>query len=200
MKDPSRAFLVSYFSTALNIQESIIEEVLKNYATKHIAKDAYLVREGDHCRHTFFVAQGLLRQFSIDEKGKEHILMFAPENWFILDRESALFNLPSAYNIQALEESEVVLLDESFAEKISERAPSFTQFNFRLLQNHIRHLQNRINMLLAASAENRYLEFIKMYPNVMLRVPQSMIASYLGITPESLSRVRRQLSTRSQEP
>jgi len=197
MQRSGHSFLRSYFSSQLQMDEAQIGEVLSDYRVKRLTKDEFLVREGEYCHHTFFVEQGLLRQFSIDEKGKEHILMFAPENWFILDRESALFHQPSAYNIQALEDSEVVMLDEQFVEKMSEKSPSFTQVNIRLLQNHILHLQNRINMLLSASAEARYLQFVEMYPNILLRVPQSMVASYLGVTPESLSRVRKQLAGKS---
>src|SRR5690606_22679558 len=100
----------------------------------------------------------------------------------------------SAYYIQALEDSSVVMLNEDFIHLLSERFPTFIGFNNRLLHNHIRHLQNRINLLLSAAAEDRYLQFIKMYPDILLRVPQTMVASYLGITPESLSRVRRELA------
>jgi len=117
-----------------------------------------------------------------------------PENWLVTDRESTYFNQPSAYFIQALEESQVVLIDEAFIERLSKMIPNFTLFNNKLLHNHIRHLQNRINLLLSADAEHRYLEFIKMYPNILSRVPQTMVASYLGITPESLSRVRKSLA------
>lgn len=142
----------------------------------------------------FFVERGLLRQFSIDEKGKEHTLHFAPENWFVTDRESAYFKQPSKYFIKSLEESVVVLIDEILIQKLTSRLPSFSDFNNRLLHNHIRHLENRINLLLSATAEERYLRFVEMYPDILLRVPQTMVASYLGITPESLSRVRKELA------
>lgn len=89
------------------------------------------------------------------------------------------------------------MIDENFFLKLSEKSPSFTDLNNKLLHNHIRHLQKRINMLLSSSAEERYLEFVVMYPDILLRVPQTMIASYLGITPESLSRVRKELARRN---
>jgi CRP-like cAMP-binding protein len=139
----------------------------------------------------------MLRQFSVDKKGKEHVISFAPENWFVSDRESAFFNRPSAFFIQALEDSRVAMIDESFVQLLSRKFPEFTEFNNRLLHNHIRHLQNRINLLLSAPAEDRYLQFVAMYPDVLLRVPQIMVASYLGITPESLSRVRRELAQKN---
>lgn len=183
----------AYLTSNLNIAEEEIASLLEKCATKTVKKDDYLLQANEYCDYTFFVEKGLLRQFSIDEKGKEHILAFAPENWFISDRESVHFQMPSFYYIQALEDSRVVLLNNDFITELSESLPSFRDFNLQLLHNHIRHLQKRIELLLSASAEDRYLQFIKMYPDILLRVPQSMVASYLGIAPESLSRVRREL-------
>jgi CRP-like cAMP-binding protein len=91
-------------------------------------------------------------------------------------------------------------LDKTFFDHASEVSPSFRQYNERALQNHIRHLQKRINLLLGAPADKRYLDFIKLYPDLTLRVPQWMIASYLGITPESLSRVRKELAKNNFKP
>lgn len=186
-----------YLTSNLDVDENEILSIIENCDTKSFKKGQFLLRKNEQCKHTFFVENGLLRQFSIDEKGKEHILSFAPENWFVTDRESSYFNQPSAYYIQALEDSSVVMLNEDFIHLLSERFPTFIDFNNRLLHNHIRHLQNRINLLLSAAAEDRYLQFIKMYPDILLRVPQTMVASYLGITPESLSRVRRELAQKN---
>ena len=94
-------------------------------------------------------------------------------------------------------DSQVIFLDESFIQMLSNKVPHFTDFNNRLLHNHIRHLQNRINLLLSTNAKDRYLQFVKMYPDILLRVPQTMVASYLGITPESLSRVRKELAKKN---
>ncbi len=187
----------SFLTSNLAIEEKEIVSLSENCTIKKVKKEELLLRSGAYCKHTFFVEKGLLRQYSIDEKGKEHILSFAPENWFVTDRESTYFNQPSAYTIQALEDSEVVMLDENFIKLLAEKIPSFTDFNNRLLHNHIRHLQNRINLLLSAVAEDRYLQFVNMYPDILLRVPQTMIASYMGITPESLSRVRKELAQKN---
>lgn len=189
--------LRKYLTSHLNIDETAISSLLENCTTKKVKRDQFLLREGEICKHTFFVEKGLLRQYSIDKKGKEHVIGFGPENWFVTDRESVYFNQPSAYYIHALEDSELVLVDELFAQSLSEKFPVFTDFNNRLLHNHIRHLQHRINLLLGASAEDRYLHFLDTYPDIFSRVPQTMVASYLGITPESLSRVRRELAQRS---
>jgi len=191
-------FSFTHFLTSnLTIDEHEISTIVANCIRKNVSKGSFLLMQHDICQHSFFVEKGLLRQYSVDEKGKEHILQFAPESWFVTDRESVFFKQPSNYYIQALEDSQVALLDNDFINQLSQKYPSFTAFNNGLLQKHILHLQNRINLLLSASAEHRYLQFIKMYPDILLRVPQTMVASYLGITPESLSRVRKDLANKN---
>ncbi len=159
-------------------------------------KGQFLLSRGEVCKHSFFIEKGLARFYSVDRQGKEHIIQFAPENWFLSDRGSFWFNEPSDYFIDAIEETTVVVFDEAFINYASEISPLFRKYNERILHNHIRNLQNRINLLIGASAEERYMDFIKLYPDLMLRVPQWMIASFLGITPESLSRVRKDLAGR----
>ncbi len=165
-----------------------------------VPKGESLLREGDVCHHAFFVEAGLLRAFSRDETGKEHLIQFAPENWFLSDRSSMYFNTPSDLTIEAIEETRVVFLDSGFADRASQYSPSFRKYNEKLLQTHILQLQKRVNLLLGAPAEKRYLNFVNLYPDLLLRAPQWMIASYLGITPESLSRVRKELAKRNFRP
>lgn len=187
----------TYLTTHLSIDAAEITAIVENCPTKQFKRGQFLLQKNEICQHGFFVERGLLRQYSVDEKGKEHIIAFAPENWFVTDRESSYFNKPSIYFIQAQEDSQVAVIDERFIQMLSRKFPEFTEFNNRLLHNHIRHLQQRINLLLSASAEDRYLHFVAMYPDILLRVPQVMVASYLGITPESLSRVRRELAQKN---
>lgn len=189
--------LIKYLSSNLNINEEEILLLANDYPIKKVVKDEFLLRANEYSKYTYFIEKGLLRQYSIDSKGKEHTISFAPENWFVSDRESIYFNASSAYYIQALEDSEIVMIDEDFIKNLSIKIPAFTEFNNKLLHNHIRHLQNRIHMLLSSNAEERYLEFVAMYPDILLRVPQTMVASYLGITPESLSRVRKELARKN---
>lgn len=183
-----------YLINNLAIENIHLDEISDNLKTINVSRNNYLLKEGDFCSDIFFVDKGLLRQYSIDEKGKEHILTFAPETWFVTDRESSFFAQPTPYYIQAVEETTVTVIDDHLLNMLSEHFPSFTKFNTQLLHSHIRQLQARINLLLSASAEDRYLNFIKVYPDIFQRVPQAMVASYLGITPESLSRVRRDLA------
>lgn len=177
--------------------ENLMEDVLLR---KSVPREEIILRPGDSCNHTFFVAKGLLRAYTLDEGGKEHILQFAPENWLISDRSSVLFDGVSEQFIDAVEDSEIILIETGFFEKLAEMSPSFQRFNTLALNNHIRHLHKRINLLISASAEVRYMDFIKLYPDILLRVPQWMTASYLGITPESLSRVRKELARKNFRP
>jgi CRP/FNR family transcriptional regulator, anaerobic regulatory protein len=171
-------------------------ELLKNYfSCTQFSKGHVLINRGSITQHIFFVEKGLLRFYSIDEKGKEHILQFAPENWWLSDRNSLCTNEPSDYYIDAYEDTTVVLLNQNFLLKASEISKEFRAFHESLLHKHINQLYRRINSLISTSAKDRYSEFILTYPNISQRVPQWMIASYLGITPEALSRVRKEIAT-----
>ncbi|WP_341216575.1 Crp/Fnr family transcriptional regulator [uncultured Wocania sp.] len=176
------------------LSEEEFAQIMPFIKTKTVKKNEFLLKQGDICSHSFFVEQGVLRFYSLNEEGKENILQFATEKWIVSDRGSVFFQEPSTYYIDAVEDTLTVMLDEHFVNKVAKINSNFRKQNEILLQNHIRHLYNRISLLLGASARVRYLEFVNMYPDIMLRVPQWMIASYLGITPESLSRVRKALA------
>lgn len=182
---------------SVQLSQEFLSIFEQNLSEKEVGKGEIILQEGASCRHTFFVAKGLLRAYTVDDQGKEHIIQFAPENWFISERSSMLLHEKSEQFIDAIEPSKLVMIDMNFFEKASEISPDFRTFNNFALNNHIRHLQRRIHLLLSTSAERRYLDFIKLYPELMLRVPQWMIASYLGITPESLSRVRKDLAEKN---
>jgi CRP-like cAMP-binding protein len=189
-----------YLKTKANIAEPEFQLLIKKVEFRNIEKGEVLLRPGEICRHSFFVENGLLRSYTVDDAGKEHIIQFGSENWIVSDRSSAFFNEPSDLFIDAIEDTEVVLISSDFINEASEISSSFRNYNQIALQNHIRHQQKRINLLLSASAERRYMNFIKLYPDLTLRVPQWMIASYLGITPESLSRVRKELAHKNFKP
>jgi len=189
--------LTSFLTSNIDIDKNNLESLVSQCKTKYVKKGEYLLKEGEKCKYSFFVEHGLLRQFALDDKGKEHILQFAPENWIVTDRESVYFDQPSAYYIQALENTNTILFEESLILHLSKQDPLFLEFNNKLLHNHIRQLQRRITLLISATAEERYLDFVRLYPDLLLRVPQWQIASYLGITAESLSRVRKELATKS---
>lgn len=183
-----------YLQNKVHVAPEHLQQVQGLISQKIIKKNDRLLNAGEVCENIFFVEKGLLRLFSIDKNGKEHVIQFAPENWFISERSSLYFGKPSSYFIDALEDCTIAVIDQNFIKSLSDISPEFRNHNEYILQNHIRQLQNRINLLIGASAEDRYLHFIKIYHDLTLRIPQWMIASYLGITPESLSRVRKQLA------
>lgn len=187
----------SLLTSNIDIDSDTVSQLLSRCQMRQFKRGDYLLRMGEQCGHSFFIERGLLRQFTVDEKGKEHIIQFAPENWFIADYESVHFAEPSSYFIEALEDTSVLLLEESFVLELAKTNPRFISFNNKLLYSYIRALQKRVTQLQSTSAEARYLDFVEMCPDVMLRVPQVMVASYLGITPESLSRIRKSLAERN---
>jgi len=189
----------NYLRDKVLVQATHLEEIMQLITTRQFSKNEFLLSRGQICGHAFFIEKGLVRFYSIDEDGKEHILQFAPENWFVSDRASIYFAEPSNYFMDAIEDTTVVLFDRQFSEKAAEISAEFRNYNEYLLQNHIRQLQNRINLLIGANAEKRYLDFVRLYPDLMLRVPQWMVASFLGITPESLSRVRKELASKNRQ-
>ncbi|AYN02382.1 Crp/Fnr family transcriptional regulator [Chryseobacterium sp. 3008163] len=189
--------MTNYLAKVFEVPAERLSLCSVQYETKKVSKGEFLLQYGEVCRNTFFVEKGLLRMFSIDKNGKEHIIQFAPENWLIGDRSSLYFSEKSNYYIEAVEDSEVSVLQRDFFNKLLEEFPNSIEKNDLVLQKHVKSLQDRINSLLGETAEERYLKFIKMYPDLLLRVPQWMVASYLGITPESLSRVRKELARKN---
>lgn len=183
-----------YIEARVSITPAEWERIESVCRIKKLRKKQYLLQEGDVWRYHAFISLGCLRRFSIDAKGLEHIIGFSAENWWVGDRESLLSGNPSKINIDAIEDSEVVLMTNHDFETLCKEIPSFRRMIDDILQKSFNVAQERIQTLISATAEERYLKFIEDYPQFAARVPQGMIASFLGITPETLSRVRKQVS------
>ena len=172
-------------SELLNIGENAEARLCK--------KGEILLKQGDLSSHSFFVKKGLLKSYIIDEKGKEHIFLFAAEGWIIADIDSQEFDHPAELFIECIEDSEVIIFDrKNFAN--SRLTPNQLKLNTDLMARRIAVLQKRVLMLMSSSAQERYKRFLETYPALPNRVPQRMIASYLGITPEALSKIRGKIA------
>ena len=163
---------------------------------RRILKRQYLLQADTICRHESFVVEGCLRMFYMDEKGDEYTLRFAIENWWISDLESLLSGKPSGYHIEALENTIVLQLDVPSLEILYNKIPLFDRY-FRILHQHAFIAQSkRILQNISLTGEERYKKFMETYPQWHARIPQKYIASYLGITPEFLSQIRKHRSVR----
>ncbi|MDN3583952.1 Crp/Fnr family transcriptional regulator [Mucilaginibacter flavus] len=185
-----------YLQTKGNYTAIQLETVVAAVVIKKLRKRQYLLQEGDVMKNHVFVSSGCLRSYTVDDKGMEHILNFAIENWWIGDRESLQTGQPSIYNIDAIEDSEVVLISRDKFDVLCQDVPPFNNMINAILQKSFNVAQNRIHTFISQSAEEKYLSFLEKFPHLATRVPQSMIASYLGITAETLSRVRKQIVKR----
>jgi CRP-like cAMP-binding protein len=164
------------------------------FQPRTLAVGEFLQRGGEVARHAAFIASGCLRSFVIDAKGKEHVVQFAPEQWWLADSTSLNAGTPSQYFIDAIEESQVLLIDGPSHLAVIERVPGYSSALRTGLQKHAAAKDERIVKSLSATAEERYLDFMQTYSSIAQRVPQWMLASYLGVSPETVSRIRKNLA------
>ena len=187
--------LQSFFQRkGLLLQDEQFEFIKALFIPKKVQKGEFLLREGDMGKYGMFVASGCLRTYTIDNKGKEHILQFSSEDWWTGDMNSLVNDLPSQSFIDALEDSEILLFDNASLQKLIKYIPESAAMYQAAMQKSLAARNQRIISSLTATAEERYNEFLKKYPSLLQRVPQHMIASYLGVSPETLSRIRKQQS------
>ncbi|HWH62223.1 MAG TPA: Crp/Fnr family transcriptional regulator [Ginsengibacter sp.] len=185
----------------LNFNKKIIltqeeQDVFKSYLThKNLRRKQYLLQEGDVCNSIAFVEKGALREYSVDDNGIEHIIQFDLEGWVISDLYSFLTGEPATYNIDALDDTEMVLITKSAHEELLQKVPKYETFTRLNITGAYLAMQKRLTSIIGSSLEQRYADFTALYPNIVQRVPQHMIASYIGLTPETLSRIRKRIST-----
>src|SRR3954447_19999257 len=178
----------------ISINEDELNFCKTLFLPKKLRKRQYLLQEGDVCKYVSFVEKGILRTYNIDEKGNEHILSFPMEGWWMADLYSFLTDEPSLYNIEALENCELLLLTNYSWNILLEKIPAFERYFRIIIQNNLIAMQRRLLGSMSETAEEKYTKLVKAFPTCIQRVPQHMIASYLGITRETLSRIRRQLA------
>ncbi len=181
-----------YLADKISLTDQDFELIESVSTIKKLRKRQYLLQAGNVWKHSVFVCKGFLKFYYLDAKEQEHIMQFAPENYWTGDRESMDSGLPSKYNIDAIEESEVLLIEKKDFEMICKTIPAFNDFFNDTIKKNVLVLQERIHGNITHTAEENYNNFIKRFPAITNRVPLHMIASYLGITAETLSRIRSQ--------
>ncbi|MEO6732612.1 MAG: Crp/Fnr family transcriptional regulator [Ferruginibacter sp.] len=173
------------------------ETIFRSYLLpKKLRKKQYILQEGDVCKYSIFVEKGLLRSYTVNEKGNDQIVQFALEGWWISDMYSFITGEPARYNIDALEDAELVLISYTGMEELRKRIPKFLEFSFLQMRNAYIAFEKRLFGIVNLTTEERYTELMQRCPSIGQRVPQHMIASYLGLTPETLSRARKQMATK----
>jgi CRP-like cAMP-binding protein len=189
MYDALKRYIEKYADDSLSDAE--FELVKKAFTFKRYKKGQFMLQEGDVSKHHAFILKGSMRQYSVDAKGIEHILHFGIENWWIGDRESVTMLTPSKYNIEAIEDTEVLLITSEDFQQLRTNLPSVEKMISTMNQRNFVASQKRIHDALSLTAEERYLELLKNHPDFLQRFPQTMLASYLGITAETFSRIRK---------
>lgn len=190
--------LSNYIDRHLNVP--LTEEdwlpIQDSFLFKKYRKKQYLLQEGDVCKYFSFIIKGAMRQYTVDQKGNEHILRFGIENWWMMDRESFEMETPSMYNIEAWEDVELLQIRRDAAVRLYEISEPFRKMTQELDKRGQIANQKRIHGAISLTAEERYLELLKTHPVFFQRFPQNMIASYLGISAETLSRIRKNALSR----
>ena len=188
--------LINHITNIVPLSNEDIILVSSHFRPRRVKKKQFLFSQGDVATYESFIVKGCFKTFAINEKGEESILQFSIENWWIGDLYSFWTGEPGRYSIVAVEDSEILSIDNNSLERLFLRIPKMERYFRILLKNAYIAAQMRIYGNLGQTAEERYLEFIDRYPLIEQRIPQYMMASYLGITPEFLSKIRRRVVTR----
>ncbi len=184
--------LISYINSHLEEdldQESVVK-VRQAFRLKRIRKHQFFLQEGEVCKKAGFIIKGAMKQYTVDESGKESIIGLFIENWWVGDRESMSMNTPSPYFIDALEPTEVLMVSKEEIDKNLSQLPFMKELSRVLTERQAYHLMRRVHAANTFSAEKRLKDLESSYPVFFQRFPQHIIASYLGMTKETLSRIR----------
>lgn len=186
--------LIAHFDQYLPLDEKEREELSNRVLEKNIKRRQFILQEGDVCRHYNFVISGLFKMYSVDKSGTEHNIQFASENEWIVDIGSFHSEKESRLYIEAIEPSVILQIEKSNLLYLYTHYPKFDR-NFRvIIEDKFIELENRVLQNISSTAEERYQAFLEQYPKLSNRIPNTQIASYLGITPEFLSKIRNNIS------
>lgn len=186
--------LIEYFHRIHPLDKKEIAFVEEVFKERRIKKRQFILQEGEICKHTTYVLEGCFRMYRVDNNGKEHNLQFAIENWWIGDLGSFHSNTPSKLNIEAVENSIILQVKKEDQLKLYTDYPKFNRIFRVLAENAMIGLQRRVLQNISSTAEERYLDFLERHPNLFNRISNVQIASYLGVTPEFLSTIRKKIA------
>ena len=189
--------LLDYFQKVIPINNEEKHLVTEFFKPRLYRKKQYVLQEGDVCNQFNFIVRGCLRMYKIDDKGNTHILQFAAENWWLSNIGSFHERKPSELNIDALEDTMVLQISHENLLSLYTKAPKFDRIFRVLIENSFVSLQKRLLQNISSTAEDKYLTFLENYSHLSNRLPQTQIASFLGITPEFLSRLRNKQTKKS---
>lgn len=173
------------------------KDILKTFfVSKKFRKKQYLLHQGEVCKYLSFVEKGLLRSFNVDDKGLQHINMFALEGWWTSDIHSFFTGENAAINIEAIEDTEVLMISSESFEELTLEVPVMDRYFRILFQNSLFTKERRLISSITHTAEEKYMLFVESNPTLVQRLPQNLIASYLGLAPETLSRIKKSITLR----
>jgi CRP-like cAMP-binding protein len=178
----------------MEVSDQEFEMIQAAFKPKKLRKRQYLLQKGDVCKYLSFVCKGAMRQYSVDDKGIEHIVRFGIERWWMADYESFTTNTPCNYDIDAIEDTELLQISSEHLDELKSKVPAVDAMISKMNQRSYVSHQKRIHSSISQTAEERFTDLLNTYPEFLQRFPQNMIASYLGISPETLSRIRKQMT------
>lgn len=183
--------LNQYINDCVIFSDEEIVQINQAFISESVPKKTFLLQAGEICHYELFIVKGCIKSYFLDQKGDETILTFSTENWWVSDIASFYDRKPSKMYIETLEDCEILKISYDEKEKLLSEIPALERVFRILIQNHLISYQNRLFANISLSAEERYDIFLEKFPELPQRVPQHLIASYLGISPEFLSRIRR---------
>lgn len=186
--------LLKYISNYVHLTDEEVNFLESKITIRNYLKGQYIVQQGDVCKYQCFVLSGCTKTFYVDGEGQEHTLMFSIENWWTSDMGSFITQTPADFNVQCLENSELVMFSYEIMEDLFSQIPKLERFFRQIIEKGFVATQKRIVRGFSLSAKEQYIYFREQYPEIEQRIPQYMIASYLGITKEFLSKIKSQLS------
>lgn len=185
--------LIEYIKNYVSLTAEEASFLTSKVTYRKYSKGQYIVQQGDVCKHQCFVVSGCTKTFHIDDSGQEHIVMFSIENWWTSDMGSFISKIPADYNIQCIEDTELIMFSSEAMEELYSKIPKLERFFRQIIERALVASQKRIVRSFSLSAKDRYLYFRNQYPKIEKLIPQYMVASYLGITKEFLSKIKKEL-------